>query len=302
MKKNLSILLSCLVLLISCTSKKAELGSADNPINLFFVPSVDAKLIADSSKLVKKYLEENTPYKYKIGIPASFVAVVEAFGTRRADIAAINTFGYIMANEKYGAQARITLIRHGNSKYRSQIISRSDSKIRSIKDLNGKKFAYVDPASTSGYLLPAKLFVDNHVQPKETVFAQKHDNVVTMVYQKQVDAGATFYSPPSDGGKKLEDARRLVLTQYPNIEKEVSIIQLTDEIPNDPIMFRKELPEEMKTKVTDSLLAYIHTPEGKKVFGDMYGADSFIKTSDAEYDNVRSMLKALGTSAASLVK
>ncbi|MCB0348665.1 MAG: phosphate/phosphite/phosphonate ABC transporter substrate-binding protein [Bdellovibrionales bacterium] len=300
LKRGFLVLSIMFLGMTGCLDKKGDLGSADNPVKLFFVPSVDANLIADKSKIVKKYLEEHTPYKYDIRVPSSYVAVVEAFGTNRADVAALNTFGYIMAHEKYGVQAMITLIRHGQAKYRSQIVARADSSVKKVADLNGKKFAYVDPASTSGYLLPAKMFLDRNIKPSETVFAQKHDNVITMVYQKQVDAGATFYSPPSPRG--VEDARRLVKTQYPDIEKEVVIVELTDEIPNDPIVIRKTLPEDMKKIIQSAFIDFIATPEGKAAFNDLYGADSFITTTDKEYDSVREILKSLGKSASSLVK
>lgn len=292
--------LAVVVLLTGCTGNKKELGGEDNPIKLFFVPSVDATLIADKGKLVQDYLEKQTGYKFKIAVPSSFVAVVEAFGTNRADVAALNTFGYILAHSKYGAQAKLTFIRYGNDTYKAQIIARSDSKISSLKDINGKKFAYVDPASTSGYLLPAKLFFDNDVKPAETVFAQKHDNVVTMVYQKQVDAGATFYSPEHDG--KIEDARRLVLTQFPDVKEKVKIVQLTDSIPNDPIVFRKDLPEEMKTKIVKAFLDYMKTEEGKTSFHALYGVTEMKEASDANYDSVRKALADLGKDVNEMMK
>lgn len=283
-----------------CTRERAPLGTAENPIKFMLVPSVDAKLLSDRAVLVKKYLEENTPYKYKFAIPTSFVAVVEAFGTKRADVASLNTFGYIMAYDKYKTNARITVKRYGHDKYKAQIIARANGDVKTVADINGKTFAYVDPASTSGYLMPAKLFKDRNITPKETVFAQKHDNVVMMVYQGQVDAGATFYSPPHDG--KIQDARRLVKTQYEDIESKVKIIELTDPIPNDPIVFREGMPEEMKDKVVDALMAYIATQEGKDVFHDLYGVTDFVRSSDAEYDGVRDMLKKLGKSATELAK
>ncbi len=298
MKKLLALSFAILAV-AACTKKEQPLGSAENPIKLFFVPSVDAKLIGEKSEIIKKYLETNTPYKFSVNVPASYVAVVEAFGTARAEIASLNTFGYILANEKYGVQALITVLRFGSDTYQAQIIAKADSKITEIKDLAGKKFAYVDPASTSGYLLPAKMFKDSAVEPKETVFANKHDNVVTMVYQGQVDAGATFYSPPEEG--KIHDARRLVLTQFPDVEKKIKIVKLTDSIPNDPIVFRKDLPEEMKTKVADALVAFVKTPEGKDAFHAMYGVTDLARSTDAKYDGVREMLKSLGKSANDLM-
>jgi phosphonate transport system substrate-binding protein len=287
---------------LGCTKKSSELGSEDNPVKFFLVPSVDAQLLEDSGKKVKAYLEANTPYKYKFAVPSSYVAVVEAFGTSRADVASINTFGYILANEKYGAEARITFLRHGSEDYQAQIIARADGPIKKLSDINGRKFAYVDPSSASGYLLPAKMFVDNNVKPKETMFAQKHDNVVTMIYQKQVDAGATFYSPPSEDGKKIEDARRLVKTQFPDVEEKIKIVTLTDKIPNDPIVFRKGVPEKMKQEISAAILALQKTPEGNEIFYKIYGVTGMVLSTDAKYDSVRKVLSALGKSAAELQK
>lgn len=278
---------------VGCTKKTAELGTTENPIKLHFVPSVDAKVIEDNSKKFQEYLEKNTPYKYEVTIPQSFIAVVEAFGTKRADVAAINTFGYVLANKKYGAEARLTVLRHGSDTYQSQFIVKAGSSIKKIEDLANKKIAFVEPASMSGYILPLKSLKDKKIEPKETVFAGKHDNVVSMVYNGQVEAGATFYSPPTKddkGVEKMEDARRLVLTQYPDVEKKVVILSLSSSIKNDPIIFRKDLPEEMKTKIIDAMMAFIATPEGKNAFKAIYGVTEVKKATDADYDEIRNML------------
>ncbi len=289
---------------IGCTKKTAVLGSAENPVKLHFVPSVDAKVIEENSKAFKEYLEKNTPYKFEITIPQSYVAVVEAFGTKRADVAAFNTFGYILAHEKYGVEAKMTVLRHGLATYQSQFIVKADSNIKKIEDLAGKKVAFVEPASTSGYLLPLKTLREKNIDPKETVFAGKHDNVVSMVYTGQVDAGATFYSPPfkdDKGVMQMEDARRLVLTQYPDVESKVVILTLSEPITNDPIVFRKDMPEEMKTKIVDTMIAFVGTPAGKDAFKAIYGITDVKRATDADYDVARAMLKSSGKSAEELL-
>ncbi len=289
---------------MGCTKKTAELGSAENPVKLHFVPSVDAKVIEENSKAFKEYLEQNTPYKFEITIPQSYVAVVEAFGTKRADIAAFNTFGYILAHDKYGVEAKMTVLRHGLATYQSQFIVKADSNIKKIEDLAGKKVAFVEPASTSGYLLPMKTLKEKNIDPKETVFAGKHDNVVSMVYTGQVDAGATFYSPPfkdDKGVMQMEDARRLVLTQYPDVEAKVVILTLSEPITNDPIVFRKDMPEEMKTKIVDTMISFVGTPGGKAAFKAIYGITDVKRATDADYDVARAMLKSSGKSAEELL-
>ncbi|MBC7741787.1 MAG: phosphate/phosphite/phosphonate ABC transporter substrate-binding protein [Bdellovibrionaceae bacterium] len=285
----------------ACTKKSNELGSIANPIKLLFVPSVDAKVIEDNSKNFKEYLEKKTNYKFEIIIPQSVSATIEAFGAGQADVAAINTLGYSIAFEKYGAQARLTFIRNGSATYQSEFIARADGKIKTIQDLAGKKVAFVEAASTSGYLMPLKTLKDKGIEPKETVFVGKHDNVVRMVYEKKVDAGATFYSPPSKEatvGERFEDARRLVLTQYPDVEKKVIIISLSDPIMNDPIIFRKEMADDMKLKIEQALLAFIETAEGKESFKAIYGVTGLKKANDADYEPARKLLKNLGKDAA----
>lgn len=300
-KRPITIAALCLLALLfttNCTRKKAELGTAENPVKLYFVPSVDARVIETNSQKFKAYLELNTPYKYEISIPQSFIAVVEAFGTKRADVAAVNTFGYALAHQKYGVQAKLTVIRQGSPTYQSQFIVRADSNIKSLEDLKDKKVAFVDPASTSGYLIPLKALKDKNVQPKETVFAMKHDSVVSMVHQRQVDAGATFYSPPSDG--KMQDARRLVLTQYPDVEKVVKILELSQPVPNDPIVFRKDMPEEMKNQIVKAFKDYIHSPDGMQAFKDIYGATDLIDATDESYAPTLKMYKDLGVDLAGM--
>jgi phosphonate transport system substrate-binding protein len=165
-----------------------------------------------------------------------------------------------------------------------------------LADFKGKKIAFVDPASASGYLLPLKMLRDLGVEPAETVFAMKHDNVVSMVYNGQVDGGATFHTPAHDG--QIEDARRLVKTQYPDVEDKVQIVQLSTAIPNDPIVVRAGLPVEMKTKIIDAFMKFVKTPEGKEAFKAIYGVDDFKTATDADYDSVLE----LGKIAAEIMK
>lgn len=283
-----------------CTVDKGELGSEKNPVKLFFVPSVDTKLIKKSSEVFQQHLEKETGYKFKIEIPHSFVAVVESFGSNRADVASINTFGYLMAHQKYGAEARLTVLRHGAATYQAQFVAKNDGSIKSLADFNGKKLAFVDPSSMSGYLLPKKVLNDRGIKPSEEVFAMKHDSVISMIYQGQVDAGATFYSPPFDG--TIQDARRLVKTQYPDVEEKVQVVELTEAIPNDPVIFRKELSEEMKTKIVNAFVSFVATPEGQKAFEDVYGVTGLKPATDADYEPIRVMLKTLGKNVEELVK
>jgi len=289
-----------LALTIGC-QQSDKLGTKDNPIKIYFTPSVDGGVIAANSHTFIQYLEKETGLYFKTGIPTNYIAVVEAFGSKRADIGVMNSFGYIMAHEKYGARALLRVIRYGHDFYRGQILAHVDSGINSIADLAGKKFAFTDPSSTSGYMFPLKILKDAKVSPGNTVFAIKHDNVVSMIYQKQVDAGATFYSPPSKDGK-IRDARSRVVTQYPDVEEKIKIIKITEKIPNDPFVFRKGLDKEITRTFVAALKKFIGTAEGKSIFENIYSVDGIVDATDADYDGLRVMIKALDLDTTKLIK
>jgi len=294
-----ALLLSTL-LIFSCTKNTAKLGSKKNPIKFYLVPAQDLLTLSEQGKILQQFLIKDLDLEINVELPVSYISVVEAFGSKRVDVAIMNSLGYILAHDKFGVEAKLKLVNRGRDEYYGQIITHVDGP-KSIKDLNGKKFAFVDPASTSGYLLPAYLFKQENIKFKEILFAGKHDAVVTAVYQKKVDAGATFYTPPdADGTPK--DARWLLRTAYPDVYEKIKILQLTGPIPNDPIVFRKDLPEDIKSKITNSLLKYIKTPEGAKVLKDMYHITDFKPAADKDYDKIRTYLKDIGLQAKDFVK
>lgn len=290
----------CLLSLTSCQND-APLGTKDNPVKLYFTPSVDAETISSNSKEFIQFLEKETGFIFKTGIPTNYVAVVEAFGSKRADIGVMNSFGYLMANDKYGASAKLRVLRYGHDYYQGQILAHVDSGINTVKDLEGKRMAFVDPSSTSGYMYPLKIMKDAGVSPGNTTFAGKHDNVVISIYQKQVDAGATYYSAPAEDGS-IRDARARVKVQFEDVEDKIKIITTTDKIPNDPFVFRKDLPKEITQKFIAAVKKFIASPKGKEIFQRIYSVEGVVDTTDADYDSLRNMIKAINLNAEKLVK
>jgi phosphonate transport system substrate-binding protein len=194
-------------------------------------------------------------------------------------------------------------VREGNqTTYKGQFITRFDSGIHDIEDINGKSMAYVDPSSTSGYILPKAMLDERGIKPGETVFAMRHDNVVIMVYQGQVKAGATYYAPPEPKTGKIMDARMRVLQQYPEVAEKVKIIGFTQDIPNDPWVFRKDMSEVMKEKITDALIKFVNTPEGRKALFDIYDITGLIPAKDSDYDGLRKLLEKQNINFEDLMK
>jgi phosphonate transport system substrate-binding protein len=236
---------------------------AQTKLVMAFVPSGEARTILESGNQIAHLLEVATGYKFESFVATSYAGVIEAMGARRADVGWLNTFSYVVAHEKYGVEVRLVTVRFGNPYYKAEIIAPSGSSINSLADLKGKRFAYVDANSTSGYLFPRvglkKAGFDPDKFFSQTIFAGSHNNVVLAVYQGRVDAGAVF-----------EDARGTVQKTLPDVMQKVKVVWKSDPIPNDTVSFRGDLPADVKNRVTNALLRFSQQPAGLDALKTLY--------------------------------
>ena len=270
--------------LTGCTQHN-ELGSTDNPLKIALTPGKEAAALLMSGNKLRDYLRQEMKVQAVVSVPASYIAVVEALGSQQTDLAILNTLGYLIAHKKYKAQAVFTLTNQGRSVYKGQIIAHQNG-VKTLQELNGKKFAFVDPISSSGYLLPKNLFEEKNIKLKNPIFAGRHDNVVAMVYNKQVDAGATFYLPPEPDGRPY-DARRLVEKIYPDVFQKVVIIGYTQEVPNEAMVVRAGLEPGFQQRLLQTLEKWIATPDGQATLKELYGCDGLKPSKDEDYDSAR---------------
>ncbi len=285
---------------------------------MYFVPAVDAQEIIAGTEKMRKFVAHHVSQRLygkdegfyvSVSVPTSYIAVVEAFGTKRADFAALSTFAYVLARDikKFPVSAAIQVVRGQNERtYKGQILVHRDGKVKKLEDLNGKTIAFSDPASTSGYILPAALLKEKGIQPKEEIFAGNHVAAVMKVYQRQVDAAATYHTTPVEvekAGKKvlqIRDARMRVMEQYPDVAEKVKILAFTQEIPNEPWVVRNDIyPDEVRSrKVTDLVLEAIHafkkTEDGLKYVRDTSTAIDLLAVTDAAYDETRRLFISAG--------
>ena len=280
-----------LFLCAAVAAKGAEqgLGSRKNPVKIAMVPSHDSTKILSSMEPIASCLKQKTGLYFDVSVPTNFIVVVESMGSKRIDVAFLNTFGYLLAAERYGVVPILKSSRQGESTYRGQIIVKASSNINKISDLSGKKMAFVDPASTSGHIAPKGLLAKEGVKLREEVFAGNHDAVVTMVYQGQVDAGATFYNPPKNAEPR--DARKNVKTQFPDVFAKVKILALTDDIPNDPLVVRKDFPADIRVKIQEAMVSCVE--KNREAFMGLNSSDALVPVTDADYDGVRKLIKSL---------
>ena len=186
----------------SSAGSAAKLGSAENPIKVALVPSLDTKKLMASGEKLSQLLKKETGLKYKISVPTSYTTVITAMGANNVDVGFLSPLPYVLAHDQYGVKVVLVTVRDNSIKYHAAIITRTDSGINKLIDLKGKRFAYGDPVSTSGCIYPKHLIRTNGYDPEKffsnVIFAGAHDKVVMAVYNKQADAGAIYAGATTD--------------------------------------------------------------------------------------------------------
>jgi len=279
-------LLSLFILAIvsGCAKREAQLGSARRPIIMAFVASVESQDLIVSGDELARMLEKRTGYTYKTAVLTSYAAAIEAMGAGKADIVWYPPFSYVLAHEKVGAKVILMTVRSGSRWYHGYIIVRKDSGINRLEDLKGKRFAYVDPLSTSGAVYPKLLIKEKGFDPESffsrAIYSGGHDKSVIAVYNKQVDGCAVY-------GNGDVDARDRVIGTIPDIKEKTKIIAKTDVIPNDTVAVSKDLPPDIVKRVRDALLAISNSDEGRRAVLALYGVDGLVTAKDSDFDPIR---------------
>lgn len=296
------------------TVKAGELGSPDKPIVITFVPSGDTGKITKAGNAIADCLSKMTGLSYKIEVGTSFGASIEAMGADKAQVGFLNTFSVLLAQEKYGIVPALAVLRKYSTNavdpdasmkdqlqafYKGQFIANTASGIKSFADLKGKTFCFVDPNSTSGYIIPRIVLKANGIDPdkdfKATQNAGSHPNVVTAVYKGDCDAGVTYIDAITDPVANLP-------AKYPDITDKVKAFADTERIPNDGVQFVKTMPAAIQAATADGLEAMGKDPGGNAVLRGLYTIDGFEKIDASFYQPFLGLLKKAGVDPASLVK
>ncbi|NLH09025.1 MAG: phosphate/phosphite/phosphonate ABC transporter substrate-binding protein [Chloroflexi bacterium] len=263
----------------------SDLGTPDNPIVMSFVPSQDSQEVLSGAEEIANRISEITGYTIESNIATEYAGVITAMCNQEAHVGALNTFGYVLANEQGCADVVLTSVRFGASTYAGQIIVRADSGIESIADLAGKTMCRPDPLSTSGWIIPALTLRAEGIDPDtdlgEVVDAGGHDAVVLAVYDGQCDAGATFV-----------DARSNVSDEVPDVMEQVVVIQESAPIPNDTISVIPQMPDEVRENLVAAFLQI--SEEEPELLNEVYSWEALAEVDDSFYDGFRQQLDASG--------
>lgn len=258
-------------------------AKSEKTLRLGIIPSENAQETMKEFQPLVDYLQKTMGVKVEASVATDYNAVVEAMRAGHLDAAMFGPFSYIMANERAGAQVVVARVGPtGSPTYKSYIYTRSDSGINSLQDLKGHSFAFTDPGSASGYLIPSKVFLDNGISVKDfsnVVYTNGQDASILAVKNHSIDAAC---------GDEMTWAR----SHQKGIvgENELKILASAD-IPQSPFAVSKDIDPDLKKKFVDAMLKVgKEAPETLKPLK----ASGYVEVKDENYKIIRETAKALG--------
>jgi phosphonate transport system substrate-binding protein len=238
--------------------------------------------------VIRKYLSN------RLGITVNFTSlsrygnIIERFNAEKMDGAFFGSFTYALAHSQLGVEAIARPVNlDGTSTYHGCIFVRKDSGIRTARDMKGKRFAFVEHATTAGYLFPLAYFRESGITDiqsyvGEVFFTGSHDTAVLAVLNREADIGSaknTIYDQ--------------MAAENPRVAKELVILAASGVVPQNGLAVRKDLDPDLKNALKRTLLDMDKDSEGIEALR-RFGARGFIETSTKDYEYLYRLAERVG--------
>ena len=205
----------------------------------------------------------------------------ELLAKGQIDMAFICSGPYVVGKEKHGFELLATPEVQNSHFYHSYLIVNKNSPFNSLVDLRNQVFAFTDPDSNTGKLVPTYWLSLMNERPEtffsKTIYTYSHDNAILAVAKGLVDGAAV------DG---------LIWEYYhhknPVFTSETRIIRKSEPYGIPPLVASKSLSFEIRTRIRQALFDMHQDPAGKKIISELM-IDRFVNPRDEWYDSIRNM-------------
>lgn len=266
---------------------------ADTPriLKVGFTPWENQEDMLKNSQLIVDQMSKALHMRVVPFVATDYSGVIEAMRSKKIDLAFFPPAAYVMAQKQAHAKVILKSKFNGVALYHSAIITHRNSPIKKLSDLKGKTFAFVDPASTSGCIIPKVMLMNAKLNPERDfsrlIYAGGHDAVVLSVLNRQVDAGATYAN-----NKNGYNAWNKMLK--PSERKMIRVISYSQPIPSDNMCVRADLDANLINRIKKFYLDLSATEHGRKDIRRMYKVDGFTAASDKDYAPIREAFGKVG--------
>ena len=200
---------------------------------------------------------------------------------RRIDAAFVCSRPYVEGHRNFGMELLCVPVCFGKTEYCSYFIVHKDSPIQSLEDLRGKLFAFSDPLSNTGMLIPTYTLAKMGERPesffKRYIFTYSHDNSIRSVAEKFVDGAAV-------------DS---LIWEYLNVKEpewtsQTKIIYRSAPCAIPPLVVSPDINQELKEKLRSAFLNMHNERRGREILKKVL-IDRFTVVEDSAYDSIREM-------------
>lgn len=246
------------------------------------IPTMSEGKLKGPMEKLSLHLEKNVGVPVEIDTYPDYQGVVQAMVYGDVNLAYYGPLTYVIANHESGAEAIITQLIDGEPFYYSYLITHKDSPLDSIDDVvNNSKdltFAFGDPSSTSGSLIPSIELKEQGVytspnkhQFENVIFTGGHDATALAVENQEVDAGA------------IDSAIFNMIKEKGVVNGDnFKIIWESDKLFQYPWAVTPDIKDEMRQKIKDAFLSV----EDQEIL-DAFGASGFTEASDEDYEAIK---------------
>ena len=199
----------------------------------------------------------------------------------RIDAAFVCSRPYVEGHRDFGMEVLCVPVCFGKTEYRSYFIVHKDSPIQDLEELRGKVFAFSDPLSNTGMLVPVYTLAKMGESPesffKRYIFTYSHDNSILSVAEKFVDGAAV-------------DS---LIWEYENITEpkwtaQTKIIYRSAPFAIPPVVISPDIDQALKEKLRSAFLNMHNEPGGREILKKVL-IDRFTVVEDSAYDSIRQM-------------
>jgi phosphonate transport system substrate-binding protein len=256
---------------------------AQQVLTVGLIPSEDSRAMIANSQAMMDKLQQALGMPVRPFVATDYNGVIEALRSKRLDVAYLGPFSYVLGTTVADIEAFAVAEtkKSGRTSYHSYVIAHKDSGIKTVADLKGKNFAFVDPSSTSGHLFPKAGLMKAGFNPDKdfgrVIFSGSHDANAIAVQNKKVDAAAI-------ADRILDAAFARGLAK----KEDLVVVWKSDPIPESPTVWRKDLPADLKKRIQAAFLEVKDIP-----WSDQGQLNGFHPTNDAAYNVIRDTAKAL---------
>lgn len=285
MKQLLFIIFIAVFLISLCMPESSLAQAPQQNILIGIAPEINIFKQKQRFDALGEFLSKKTGVTVTFTILSSYGEMIDNFIAGKIDGAFFSSFSGAIAIRRAGAVPLLRTVNlDGTSTYSGYIYVRKDSAIRSVKDMKNRRMAYVDKATTAGYLFPvAHLRMNGVADPErffsETFFTGSHDAAINAVLTRKADVGAaknTVYD--------------LMRKRDSRVDRELEVIAESSRVPSNGLLVRKDLQESLKNSLK-TVLSGLHTDSEGKAVLQQFAALKFIETTTHDYQSVFDMAK-----------